>query len=63
MTDRVLLIAAAGVALGGYGAVLLWENPLGDHLRIAVWALRRRRRCTTSCSRRCARRWDSRDGG
>lgn len=32
-------VAAAGVALIGYGAVLLLENPWSTLLRIAVWAL------------------------
>jgi hypothetical protein len=33
---RVVLILA-GIAVGGYGAVLLWDNP--SVVRIAVWAL------------------------
>lgn len=37
-TTRVLL-ALAGVVLGGYGAVLLWDNPPVVIVRIAVWAL------------------------
>jgi hypothetical protein len=35
---RVLLVAL-GVALGGYGAVLLWENPPVIIMRILVWSL------------------------
>jgi hypothetical protein len=27
-----------GLAMGGYGAVLLWDNPLQVIVRIAVWA-------------------------
>ncbi|MGV9797498.1 hypothetical protein ACWDTP_05500 [Mycobacterium sp. NPDC003449] len=33
-----ILLALAGVAVGGYGAVLLWENPPVVIVRIAVWA-------------------------
>jgi hypothetical protein len=35
---RVLLVAL-GVALGGYGAVLLWENPPVIIMRILVWSV------------------------
>lgn len=35
---RVLLVVI-GVAMGGYGAVLLWENPWPVLLRIVVWAV------------------------
>ena len=35
---RIALIVL-GVVLGGYGAVLLWENPPVILMRIVVWAL------------------------
>ena len=35
---RAVLIIL-GVAMGGYGAVLLWDNPLQIIVRIAVWAV------------------------
>jgi hypothetical protein len=35
---RVLLVVL-GVALGGYGAVLLWENPPVIIVRILVWSV------------------------
>ena len=35
---RVALIIL-GVVVGGYGAVLLWENPPVIIMRILVWAL------------------------
>lgn len=35
---RAVLITL-GIALGGYGAVLLWDNPLQIIVRIAVWAV------------------------
>ncbi len=35
---RVILIGV-GVAIGGYGAVLVWENPPVIIMRIVVWAL------------------------
>jgi hypothetical protein len=38
MISRVILIVL-GVLLGGYGAVLVWENPPVIILRILVWAL------------------------
>lgn len=34
-----IVLAALGVVVGGYGAVLLWENPPVILVRIAVWAL------------------------
>jgi hypothetical protein len=33
-----LLLAVIGVGLGGYGALLLWENPPVIIVRILVWA-------------------------
>jgi len=33
------LLIAAGITLGGYGAVLLWDNPRHILIRIAVWAV------------------------
>ncbi|MBU8824269.1 hypothetical protein KL859_15500 [Mycolicibacterium goodii] len=38
VVTRVVL-AALGVVIGGYGAVLLWENPPVILTRIVVWAL------------------------
>jgi hypothetical protein len=38
MISRVILIVL-GVLLGGYGAVLVWENPPVIIMRILVWAL------------------------
>jgi hypothetical protein len=35
---RAVLITL-GIAMGGYGAVLLWDNPLQIIVRIAVWAV------------------------
>ena len=35
---RIVLIAL-GIAIGAYGAVLLWENPPVIIVRILVWAL------------------------
>src|SRR5262245_51061216 len=35
---RVVLVVL-GIVLGGYGAVLLWENPPVIIMRILVWAL------------------------
>jgi hypothetical protein len=35
---RVILIGA-GLVIGGYGAVLVWENPPVIIMRIVVWAL------------------------
>ncbi|MDT5328075.1 MAG: hypothetical protein QOF25_5227 [Mycobacterium sp.] len=49
---RVVLIIL-GTAIGGYGAVLLWDNSFEVIVRIAVWAVAARC-CTTSCSRHCA---------
>jgi hypothetical protein len=37
-TVRVILIGV-GLVLGGYGAVLVWENPPVIIMRIVVWAL------------------------
>lgn len=37
MTAIRTLLVLAGVAVGGYGAVLLWDNP--SAVRIVVWAL------------------------
>lgn len=34
-----LLLAVAGLSLGGYGALLVWENPPVIIVRILVWAL------------------------
>jgi hypothetical protein len=34
---RVLLVVA-GIALGLYGATLLWDNPVEILIRIAIWA-------------------------
>ncbi|WP_018603871.1 hypothetical protein [Mycobacterium sp. 155] len=39
MTAMRLLLAAAGLSLGGYGALLVWENPPVISVRILVWAL------------------------
>jgi hypothetical protein len=33
------VLITLGIALGGYGAVLLWDNPLQIIVRIAVWAV------------------------
>ncbi len=38
MTAVRVLLMTAGVALGGYGAVLLWDNPPVVLLRIVMWA-------------------------
>jgi hypothetical protein len=35
---RVILIVL-GLVIGGYGAVLVWENPPVIILRIVVWAV------------------------
>jgi hypothetical protein len=35
---RVVLLAV-GLVIGGYGAVLVWENPPVIIIRILVWAL------------------------
>jgi hypothetical protein len=35
---RAILIIL-GIAIGGYGGVLLWDNPLQIIVRIAVWAV------------------------
>jgi hypothetical protein len=34
-----LLVAVIGLGLGGYGALLLWENPPVIIIRILVWAV------------------------
>ncbi|AIU06252.1 hypothetical protein [Mycolicibacterium smegmatis] len=34
-----IVLAALGVVVGGYGAVLLWDNPPVILVRIVVWAL------------------------
>jgi hypothetical protein len=39
MTAVRALLIAAGVALGVYGAALLWDNPRHILIRIAVWAV------------------------
>jgi hypothetical protein len=39
MTATRLLLAAIGIGLGGYGALLLWENPPVIIARILAWAL------------------------
>lgn len=39
MTAMRVLLIAAGLALGGYGALLLWENPTVILVRILVWAV------------------------
>lgn len=39
MTAVRLVFLAAGLALGGYGAVLLLDNPPVILIRIAVWAV------------------------
>jgi hypothetical protein len=39
MTALRLLLAVVGVGLGGYGALLVWENPPVIIVRIVVWAL------------------------
>jgi len=39
MTGIRLALAAIGLAVGAYGALLLWENPPVIITRIAVWAL------------------------
>ncbi|MGE0216632.1 hypothetical protein [Mycolicibacterium sp.] len=39
MTAVRVLLVLAGVAAGGYGAVLLWENPTVVLVRILVWAV------------------------
>ena len=38
MTAIRLMLMAAGIALGAYGAVLLLDNPTAILIRIAVWA-------------------------
>lgn len=38
MTVARILLAVLGVVVGGYGAVLLWENPAVTIVRILVWA-------------------------
>jgi hypothetical protein len=39
MTATRLLLAAIGIGLGGYGALLVWENPPVIIVRILVWAV------------------------
>ncbi|ART68091.1 hypothetical protein BTO20_05355 [Mycobacterium dioxanotrophicus] len=39
MTATRVLLAVAGIALGGYGALLVWQNPPVIIVRIVVWAL------------------------
>ena len=39
MTVVRVALAILGVVIGGYGAVLLWDNPPVIILRILVWAL------------------------
>ena len=39
MTGIRLALAAVGVAVGAYGALLLWENPPVIIMRILVWAV------------------------
>jgi hypothetical protein len=39
MTSARLILIGVGLALGGYGAVLVWENPPVIIMRIVVWAL------------------------
>jgi len=38
MTAVRVLLMTAGVALGGYGVLLLWDNPPVVLLRIVMWA-------------------------
>ena len=39
MTAVRVILMVVGVVLGGYGALLLWENPPVIIMRILVWAL------------------------
>ena len=39
MTAVRFVLLVTGVVVGGYGAVLLWDNSLTVLVRIAVWAL------------------------
>jgi hypothetical protein len=39
MTVTRLLLAVAGIGLGAYGALLVWDNPTVIIVRILVWAL------------------------
>ena len=39
MTAVRVMLVVLGVVVGGYGAVLLWENPPMIIMRILVWAL------------------------
>ena len=39
MTATRLLLAAIGIGLGGYGLLLVWENPPVIIMRILVWAV------------------------
>lgn len=39
MTATRLLLAVVGIGLGGYGALLVWENPPVIIVRILVWAV------------------------
>ena len=39
MTAARIILVALGVVVGGYGAVLLWENPPVIIMRILVWAV------------------------
>lgn len=39
MTAARVLLALFGIALGGYGALLLWENPPVIIMRVLVWAV------------------------
>ncbi|MBS1695199.1 MAG: hypothetical protein JST91_23585 [Actinobacteria bacterium] len=39
MTTSRWVLVLVGVGLGGYGAVLLWDNPTAVIVRIVAWAL------------------------
>ena len=39
MTSVRVILIGVGLVLGGYGAVLVWENPPVITMRIVVWAL------------------------
>ena len=39
MTATRVVLVAVGLLIGGYGAVLVWENPPVIIMRILVWAL------------------------
>lgn len=39
MTAARVLLMLAGLALAGYGATLLWDNPTPILIRIVMWAL------------------------